>query len=93
MSWPQRVECSEVTWPRLDFVKMGDLTFRAPDEEKYPSLTMGYSAGGGLFRLCVHSAPHTFASSSTRLVSVPPEARYPLTFNFGELIHGYAGTL
>ena len=29
MSWPQRVECSEVTWPRLDFVKMGDLTFKA----------------------------------------------------------------
>ena len=45
MSWPNRVECSEVTWPRLDFVKMGDLTFRAPDFEKYPSLTMGYAAG------------------------------------------------
>uniref|UniRef100_A0A7S0XCR9 1-deoxy-D-xylulose-5-phosphate reductoisomerase n=1 Tax=Mantoniella antarctica TaxID=81844 RepID=A0A7S0XCR9_9CHLO len=45
MSWPQRVECSEVTWPRLDFVKMGDLTFREPDVEKYPSLTMGYAAG------------------------------------------------
>ncbi len=28
MSWPQRVPCSEKTWPRLDFVKMGDLTFR-----------------------------------------------------------------
>ena len=24
---------------------MGDLTFRAPDTEKYPSLTMGYDAG------------------------------------------------
>ena len=45
MSWPNRVECSEVTWPRLDFVKMGDLTFRAPDYEKYPSLPMGYAAG------------------------------------------------
>ena len=45
MSWPERVECSEVTWPRLDFVKMGDLTFREPDVEKYPSLTMGYAAG------------------------------------------------
>ena len=30
---------SEVTRARLDFVKMGDLTFRAPDFEKYPSLT------------------------------------------------------
>ena len=28
MSWPERVQCSEATWPRLDFVKMGDLTFR-----------------------------------------------------------------
>jgi 1-deoxy-D-xylulose-5-phosphate reductoisomerase len=24
---------------------MGDLTFREPDTEKYPSLTMGYAAG------------------------------------------------
>ena len=28
MSWPARVPCSEQTWPRLDFIKMGDLTFR-----------------------------------------------------------------
>ena len=28
MSWPERVQCSEQTWPRLDFIKMGDLTFR-----------------------------------------------------------------
>jgi 1-deoxy-D-xylulose-5-phosphate reductoisomerase len=42
------VDCSEITWPPLDFVKMGDLTFRAPDTEKYPSLAMGYAAGGGL---------------------------------------------
>lgn len=34
MSWPERIECSEVTWPRLDFVKMGNLTFMAPDEAK-----------------------------------------------------------
>ncbi len=45
MSWPQRVNCSEQTWPRLDFVKMGDLTFKEPDTKKYPSLTMGYAAG------------------------------------------------
>lgn len=45
MSWPQRVNCSEQTWPRLDFIKMGDLTFKEPDVNKYPSLTMGYAAG------------------------------------------------
>ena len=45
LSWPERVMTSEETWPRLDFLKMGDLTFKAPDTEKYPSLTMGYAAG------------------------------------------------
>jgi 1-deoxy-D-xylulose-5-phosphate reductoisomerase len=45
MSWPQRVACSEATWPRLDFVKMGDLTFRAPDHAKYPSMAVAYAAG------------------------------------------------
>ncbi|CAN1846013.1 1-deoxy-D-xylulose 5-phosphate reductoisomerase, chloroplastic [Linum perenne] len=45
MSWPDRVPCSEVTWPRLDFCKMGSLTFRAPDTVKYPSMNLAYSAG------------------------------------------------
>ena len=45
MSWPDRVYCSEETWPRLDFVKMGDLTFRTPDHAKYPSMKIAYAAG------------------------------------------------
>lgn len=45
MSWPERVYCSETTWPRLDFVKMGDLTFRTPDHAKYPSMELAYAAG------------------------------------------------
>lgn len=45
MSWPARVQCSEQTWPRLDFVKMGDLTFRAPDHAKYPSMKLACAAG------------------------------------------------
>jgi len=45
MSWPERVNCSEKTWPRLDFVKMGDLTFRAPDHAKYPSMKLAYASG------------------------------------------------
>lgn len=45
MSWPERVYCSEETWPRLDFVKMGDLTFRTPDHAKYPSMKIAYAAG------------------------------------------------
>uniref|UniRef100_A0A1D2AF33 1-deoxy-D-xylulose-5-phosphate reductoisomerase n=1 Tax=Auxenochlorella protothecoides TaxID=3075 RepID=A0A1D2AF33_AUXPR len=45
MSWPERVPCSEVTWPRLDFVKAGNLTFRQPDHAKYPAMELAYSAG------------------------------------------------
>lgn len=45
MSWPERIHCSEDTWKRLDFVKMGDLTFREPDHAKYPSMKVAYAAG------------------------------------------------
>ncbi|PKA63876.1 1-deoxy-D-xylulose 5-phosphate reductoisomerase, chloroplastic [Apostasia shenzhenica] len=45
MSWPDRIYCSEVTWPRLDLCKLGSLTFRAPDNVKYPSMDLAYAAG------------------------------------------------
>ncbi|CAI5479759.1 unnamed protein product [Closterium sp. Yama58-4] len=45
LSWPDRVPTSEVTWPRLDFIKMGDLTFREPNRDKYPSMDLSYAAG------------------------------------------------
>lgn len=45
MSWPLRVPVVDSTWPRLDFVKMGDLTFREPDRAKYPSMDLSYAAG------------------------------------------------
>ncbi|GAB4820502.1 hypothetical protein N2152v2_007548 [Parachlorella kessleri] len=45
MSWPERVLTSEQTWPRLDFFKMGDLTFRQPDHDKYPAMKVAYAAG------------------------------------------------
>ncbi|KAG0598982.1 hypothetical protein M758_12G117700 [Ceratodon purpureus] len=45
MSWPERIYCSEKTWPRLDFFKMGNLTFIKPDHAKYPSMELSYSAG------------------------------------------------
>jgi 1-deoxy-D-xylulose-5-phosphate reductoisomerase len=41
MSWPDRVATAPSTWPPLDFIKMGDLTFKEPDLEKYPALNMG----------------------------------------------------
>ena len=45
MSWPERLPCSDQFCPRLDFVKMGDLTFKAPDDAKYPAMQLAYSAG------------------------------------------------
>ena len=45
MAWPQRLPCSDQFTPRLDFVKMGDLTFKAPDNAKYPAMQLAYSAG------------------------------------------------
>jgi 1-deoxy-D-xylulose-5-phosphate reductoisomerase len=45
MSWPERVGCSETTWPRLDFSKADSLTFKAPDRLKYPAMDLAYAAG------------------------------------------------
>ncbi|PON42523.1 1-deoxy-D-xylulose 5-phosphate reductoisomerase [Trema orientale] len=45
MSWPDRIYCSEVTWPRLDLCKLGSLTFKSPDNKKYPSMNLAYAAG------------------------------------------------
>ncbi|PNW76144.1 hypothetical protein CHLRE_12g546050v5 [Chlamydomonas reinhardtii] len=45
MSWPERVPVQDATWPRLDFTKANNLTFRAPDRAKYPSMDLAYAAG------------------------------------------------
>lgn len=45
LSWPDRIPCSELTWPRLDLCKLGSLTFKAPDNVKYPSMDLAYAAG------------------------------------------------
>ncbi|GLT79497.1 hypothetical protein SLA2020_509830 [Shorea laevis] len=45
MSWPDRIYCSEITWPRLDLCKLGSLTFKSPDNIKYPSMGLAYAAG------------------------------------------------
>ncbi|KAG6508509.1 hypothetical protein ZIOFF_033883 [Zingiber officinale] len=45
LSWPDRIYCSETTWPRLDLCKQGLLTFKAPDNVKYPSMDLAYAAG------------------------------------------------
>ncbi|XP_057517697.1 1-deoxy-D-xylulose 5-phosphate reductoisomerase, chloroplastic [Amaranthus tricolor] len=45
LSWPDRIQCSEITWPRLDLCKLGSLTFKVPDNDKYPSMNLAYAAG------------------------------------------------
>lgn len=42
LSYPDRVPTD---WERLDLVKCGDLTFRAPDHQKYPCMGLAYAAG------------------------------------------------
>ncbi|KAG9449954.1 hypothetical protein H6P81_009919 [Aristolochia fimbriata] len=45
LSWPDRIYCSEATWPPLDLCKLGSLTFKSPDNVKYPSMKLAYAAG------------------------------------------------
>ncbi|KAG4932681.1 1-deoxy-D-xylulose 5-phosphate reductoisomerase, chloroplastic [Glycine soja] len=45
LSWPDRIYCSEDTWPCLDLCKIGSLTFKTPDNVKYPSMNLAYAAG------------------------------------------------
>jgi len=42
LSWPERIYTD---WQKLDLVKAGDLTFRAPDHQKYPCMQLAYAAG------------------------------------------------
>ena len=40
-----RVPVQDATWPRLDYTKCSQLTFREPDRETYPALDLAYAAG------------------------------------------------
>ncbi len=42
LSYPDRVATN---WEPLDLVKIGSLTFREPDHEKYPCMQLAYAAG------------------------------------------------
>lgn len=42
LSYPERVP---TTWERLDLLKYSELTFRAPDHQKYPCMQLAYAAG------------------------------------------------
>ena len=42
MSWPERFKTN---WKRLDLTEIGQLTFKKPDNLKYPCMKLAYSAG------------------------------------------------
>lgn len=39
---PERIYTN---WQRLDLVKAGNLTFKEPDDQKYPCMSLAYAAG------------------------------------------------
>ncbi|XAR50178.1 1-deoxy-D-xylulose-5-phosphate reductoisomerase [Bertholletia excelsa] len=45
LSWPDRIYCSEITWPSLDLAQLGKMTFMAPEPKKFRSLELCYAAG------------------------------------------------
>jgi 1-deoxy-D-xylulose-5-phosphate reductoisomerase len=55
MSWPDRIYTD---WERLDLVKAGNLTFKAPDHDKYPCMELAYAAGrsGGSMTAVLNAA-------------------------------------
>jgi 1-deoxy-D-xylulose-5-phosphate reductoisomerase len=55
LSWPERLE---TPWRRLDLTAVGQLTFRAPDRAKYPSMALAYAAGraGGTMPAVLNAA-------------------------------------
>jgi len=55
MSWPERVA---TPWRRLDLTQLSQLSFRAPDREKYPCMELAYAAGraGGTMPAVLNAA-------------------------------------
>ncbi len=55
LSYPERISTD---WERLNLLKSGDLTFRAPDHQKYPCMQLAYAAGraGGAMPAVLNAA-------------------------------------
>lgn len=55
LSFPERIYTD---WEQLDLVKAGNLTFKAPDRDKYPCIQLAYAAGraGGLMPAVLNAA-------------------------------------
>ncbi|MBD2123125.1 1-deoxy-D-xylulose-5-phosphate reductoisomerase [Trichocoleus sp. FACHB-262] len=74
LSWPDRIYTN---WERLDLVKAGDLTFRAPDHQKYPCMQLAYAAGraGGSMPAVLNAANEQavalFLDEKVRFLDIP----------------------
>jgi len=74
LSWPERVYTN---WERLDLVKAGNLTFRAPDHQKYPCMRLAYTAGraGGSMPAVLNAANEQavalFIAEKIRFLDIP----------------------
>ena len=60
MSWPHRlkVDYGRGIDEKFDLVKLGSMSFKAPDEVKYPCIPLAYAAGrkGGTMTGCLNAA-------------------------------------
>ncbi|MGB5915783.1 MAG: 1-deoxy-D-xylulose-5-phosphate reductoisomerase, partial [Phormidesmis sp.] len=55
LSWPERIRTD---WKPLSLAELGELTFRAPDHDKYPCMDLAYAAGraGGTMTAVLNAA-------------------------------------
>ncbi len=74
LSWPERIYTD---WEHLDLVKAGDLTFKAPDHQKYPCMQLAYAAGraGGSMPAVLNAANEQavalFLEEKIRFLDIP----------------------
>jgi 1-deoxy-D-xylulose-5-phosphate reductoisomerase len=74
LSWPDRIYTD---WERLDLVKVGSLTFREPDHQKYPCMKLAYAAGraGGSMPAVLNAANEQavalFLEEKIRFLDIP----------------------
>ena len=74
LSYPDRVATN---WEPLDLVKIGSLTFREPDHEKYPCMQLAYAAGraGGCMPAVLNAANEQavalFLDEKIRFLDIP----------------------
>ena len=74
LSYPDRIATN---WEPLDLVKIGNLTFREPDHEKYPCMQLAYAAGraGGCMPAVLNAANEQavalFLDEKIRFLDIP----------------------